>query len=1000
MTTYTAQRLYELLPTIYRIRDAELGQSGQGEPLQALLGVLAREIGIVEDDITRLYANWFIETCDEWLVPYIGDLLGVQNLHTINAAGFTQRARVANTLGYRRRKGTATMLEQLARDSTLWNARVVEFFQLLSTTQSINHLRPHNVRTPDLRQANTMALIDTPFDTAAHTADLRPIGSPRNSAEPGTSWQGKYNITNVGIFLWRLQAYPIIRSTPHAVPGAPAGRFTFSPLGNNMPLFNLPQTEESITHLAEEINVPDRLRRRALVDDLAAYRNALQNNQTPNTRYFLPGQAVVEIYFDQTCIDADPTVDCTPLRPEEIIICNLSQWDAPGWQPPAHEVINLPTNPPSSFETKVAIDPVLGRFVLLRDLIAPPAKIEVSYAYGFGGDLGGGPYDRRFVRQHNEPLPSTYENSVAAPAAFDQVISVPSTGIDTLAQALTALDPSLGQAVIQIEDSRTYAEDLTIPAPFTGDLVIQAANFQRPTLIGNLTVQGSKGGRLTVNGLLMAGQIQVEDDDAADDNSLRQLDILHCTLVHGINLSAAGDPIAPTMPSLVANTGNRSLRISIDHSITGPLQLPADLVGLTVRDSIVESPVRGNRPASLTPTLVSGSLATFPTITGVQPQLLISIDNDGPYTATLDSAPATLATARDLLQSAIRQAAPSPAFTNTRVVSAENRLIILPGLPGGVKIEAVPGDATAVQLRLDATTGRSTQAVISGALAPFPTLSAAAPTLTLTMSGAALGDETQEVSLATVPASLAQARNELQTAIRAASSGAAFGGAIVGSISADNQLVIVPGTPDTQLGFALADTDATTLYELRLAHDLYLPAIGAEGSGAQPGPVTTLERVTVLGPVHVKTLELASEVLFSNRVLARRRQAGCVRFSYLPPGSRAPQRYRCQPELAISTAIEAAKSAAGGVISPAQTLAIRRQILSQLAPAFTSTRYGDPAYAQLSHSCAVEISTGAEDGSEMGAFSFLKQPQRTANLRASLDEYLRFGLEAGIFFVT
>jgi len=30
----------------------------------------------------------------------------------------------------------------------------------------------------------------------------------------------------------------------------------------------------------------------------------------------------------------------------------------------------------------------------------------------------------------------------------------------------------------------------------------------------------------------------------------------------------------------------------------------------------------------------------------------------------------------------------------------------------------------------------------------------------------------------------------------------------------------------------------------------------------------------------------------------------------------------------------------------------------------------------------------------------LKQPQRESNLRIALDEYLRFGLEAGIFFVT
>jgi hypothetical protein len=36
----------------------------------------------------------------------------------------------------------------------------------------------------------------------------------------------------------------------------------------------------------------------------------------------------------------------------------------------------------------------------------------------------------------------------------------------------------------------------------------------------------------------------------------------------------------------------------------------------------------------------------------------------------------------------------------------------------------------------------------------------------------------------------------------------------------------------------------------------------------------------------------------------------------------------------------------------------------------------------------------------MGVFNHLQQPQREANLRAALEEYLRFGLEAGLFYVT
>ena len=78
----------------------------------------------------------------------------------------------------------------------------------------------------------------------------------------------------------------------------------------------------------------------------------------------------------------------------------------------------------------------------------------------------------------------------------------------------------------------------------------------------------------------------------------------------------------------------------------------------------------------------------------------------------------------------------------------------------------------------------------------------------------------------------------------------------------------------------------------------------------------------------------------------------------------------------------------------------RDRIVRRLVPAFTSLRYSDPAYTQLAGTCAEEIRTGAEDGSEMGVWSFLQHSQRIANLQTSLDEYLRFGLEAGCIFAT
>lgn len=75
-------------------------------------------------------------------------------------------------------------------------------------------------------------------------------------------------------------------------------------------------------------------------------------------------------------------------------------------------------------------------------------------------------------------------------------------------------------------------------------------------------------------------------------------------------------------------------------------------------------------------------------------------------------------------------------------------------------------------------------------------------------------------------------------------------------------------------------------------------------------------------------------------------------------------------------------------------------LLDRLQPDFTSVDYGQPGYLQLSSSCPIEIYTGAEDGAEMGVFNYLKQPQRAANLQASLAEYLRFGLQAKIIYIT
>jgi len=92
-------------------------------------------------------------------------------------------------------------------------------------------------------------------------------------------------------------------------------------------------------------------------------------------------------------------------------------------------------------------------------------------------------------------------------------------------------------------------------------------------------------------------------------------------------------------------------------------------------------------------------------------------------------------------------------------------------------------------------------------------------------------------------------------------------------------------------------------------------------------------------------------------------------------GSSTPRQYRCQPALAVQA----------GQQGP--------------VPAFGSRRFGDPDYAQLRIDCPRALRTGAADASEMGAFHFLFEPQREANLRMRLDEYLPIGLQAGLIYM-
>lgn len=487
----TRDSLYELLPMIYRLRDGE-----NNEVLKSLLTVFAEQIDVVQENIEQLYDDQFIETCAPWVVPYIGDLIAYKTLYSPATKYLSARSEVANTIAYRRRKGTATMLEQLARDVTNWPARVVEFFQLLGTTQWMNHIREQNHYAPDLRQWEGLQKINTAFDTTAHTVDVRNIDTDL----------GRYNINNIGIFLWRLQAYSLTRSPVLAVT---PGHYYFSPLQHDLPLFNKPEAEDEISHLAERINVPEAINRRVM----DAY---LED-------YYGPDKSV------QVFLNGAPVPIAT------IEVCCLRAEDGSWIHDPADGMI--------------AIDPESGRLSLPADVIATNPEVSVLFHYGFSMDIGGGEYERA--------------------SEFDQSL----TPIETVTspQTLqTALTNLAGEGVVEITDSGRYQETPAITVNNQTRIEVRAANEHRPLILleDDFVITGGEESVVTLDGLVIAGgRIMIP----AADNQLRLLRLRHCTLVPGINLNELGEAVSPDRPSIVVESA--TVQIEIDNCIIGGLRV-------------------------------------------------------------------------------------------------------------------------------------------------------------------------------------------------------------------------------------------------------------------------------------------------------------------------------------------------------------------------------------------------------------------------------------------
>lgn len=555
-------QLYDLLPVIYRQKDAD-----QGYPLKGLLQVIDEQIPLLERDMDQLYDNWFIETCDDWAVPYLGELVGYRSVHEAGQTATTldnraierqsilfPRSEVANTLFYRRRKGTLYLLELLANQIAGWPARVVEYFPLLAMTQSLNHVRMERGQTVDLRNGRLLNQINTPFDPFAHTVDVR---RPNSTQQPGF-----YNIPDVALFLWRLKTFSVSHTPAYCLENVNPRCYTFSVLSNDQPLYLKSTPEIDPKDIAQLINLPVPLDRQlfAQFDD--------QGNATANPQHYGEGKSMA-IYVAGWKGHEDYAL----VPDEKIIPSDLTNWH---YQP---------------HKGTIAVDPELGRIAFHpRDL--PKRGVWVSYYYAMPMALGGGEYERPLSQSRTA---TTYTVGQAEDSPYQTIGGALKAALPdghNNENADTSVD-----IVIEIQDSGVYLENLRIDLPQNvKSLQIRAANGARP-IIRLLDWQtagpdslwiGSQesDARIVLDGLLIAGRgLQIE-------GAISQLIIRHSTLVPGWWLDAHCKPGRPTEPS--CELINTAAHVVIERSIIGSIvvnldQVAQETVQIELHDSILDA---------------------------------------------------------------------------------------------------------------------------------------------------------------------------------------------------------------------------------------------------------------------------------------------------------------------------------------------------------------------------------------------------------------------------
>ena len=350
---FALDELFALLPAWLRRRDADEGARVKARmapddprdaadfgPLKTLASLVAREAQIVDEQISQTYADSFIETCAPWVVPYLGDLLGLRGLEDI-PDGLDLRGRVADALLLRARRGTLRALEHAAAESSNRPVFAVEYGRHLVHAQSMRRPAPAMGAAVDFRDGAALSRLATPFERASRGVEVRRID---------TGAKGRFNRGNVALHVWRLRPWSLGRHLLHPVTTG-SRMFRFHPLGCDAPLFDRAQARPPIERPTTEADLPVAIRRAWLAENPG--------------RFYGDGRAIRIFVGDEE----------VPLA--EIRAADLGDRGSGGAEPWNHVE--------SAGHT--LIDPERGRFVVGANR---PGPVRVSCHFARAFEIGGG----------------------------------------------------------------------------------------------------------------------------------------------------------------------------------------------------------------------------------------------------------------------------------------------------------------------------------------------------------------------------------------------------------------------------------------------------------------------------------------------------------------------------------------------------------------------------------------------------------------------------------